>query len=241
MIVDEETLIAYVDGELPVDAERRFEETLSRDAALQHRVDEQRKLRASLRAAFAPMLTEEIPPNILKAINTAPASRQWRRQEAFRWTRIFGRTATQFQIRMAVGTAVAVIMLVAVVWRESGTSDLFANRDGVTIAQGALATALDTRLASDTGPGPQMGLSFRDKTGSVCRTFAVSQNAGIACRTNGTWQIATLIDTGKQAPADFHAAGSEMPAVLRTTISHMIAGDAFDATQERASRARGWK
>lgn len=240
MTIDEETPIAYVDGELPLDAERRFEETLSRDAELQRRVEEQRKLRTSLRAAFAPTLTEDIPPNILNAINTAPVSRQWRRQESFRWTRIFGRTASQFQIRMAVGTAVTVIMLVAVVWRESGGNDLFVNRNGVTIAQGSLASALDTRLASDNGPGAQMGLSFRNKAGAVCRTFAVSQKAGVACHTNDAWQVATLVDIGKHAPVDFHAAGSEMPAALRATISHMIFGDPFDAAQERASLSRGW-
>src|SRR5690348_119546 len=113
-------LIAYVDGELPLEAERKFEARLSADVDLQKRVEEQRKLRTALRASFAPVLTEDIPTNILRVIETAPVSPQWRTSQAFHWMRIFGRTApSQFQVRMAVGTAVAVIALVAVITRET--------------------------------------------------------------------------------------------------------------------------
>jgi hypothetical protein len=240
--IDQETLIAYVDGELPFEAERRFEATLSGDSELQKRVEEQRQLRGALRAGFDPVLTEDIPANILNAIKTAPVSRQWRTREAFRWMRIFGSTPpSQFQIRMAVGTAVAVLALVAVITRETGGETLIGDRSGVPVAQGSLASALQTRLASDSGTGPGVGLSFRSKDGAICRTFTISQKAGIACRSNDAWRIAALVDAGKQSKTDFHAAGSGLPQALRSAVSRMIKGDAFDASQERAARQRGWK
>jgi hypothetical protein len=240
--IDRETLIAYVDGELPIEAERRFETALSSDTDLQKRVEEQRQLSAALRAGFDPVLTEDIPANILSAIETAPVSRPWRTREAFRWMRIFGKTEpSQFQIRMAVGTAVAVLALAAVIARETGGDTLIGNRNGMLVAQGSLASALETRLANDSGGGPGVGLSFRSKEGAICRTFAISERAGIACRSNDAWRIAALVAAGAESKTDFHAAGSTMPQPLRAVVTRMIKGDAFDAAQERAARQRGWK
>jgi anti-sigma factor RsiW len=64
---DDETLGAYVDGELD-DAEREaLERALADDPELARRVEAQRQLRQALDAAFAPTLSEPVPERLLRA------------------------------------------------------------------------------------------------------------------------------------------------------------------------------
>jgi hypothetical protein len=72
---------------------------------------------------------------------------------------------------------------------------------GQLLARGALSRALSTQLASDQSPSAaaQIGVSFRARGGTYCRTFALrdahSQDrtlAGLACHERDTWQIEVL-------------------------------------------------
>jgi len=62
--------------------------------------------------------------------------------------------------------------------------------------------------------------------GAVCRTFAIPEKAGIACRSINAWRIAALVDAASQSRTDFHAAASSMPQSLRKTVLRMIEGEA---------------
>ena len=76
MTFDDETLMAYVDGELDEAARTAIEAAMAADSTLSTRVAEHRALRARLRSAFDPVLEEPVPEALLAAARGASASRR---------------------------------------------------------------------------------------------------------------------------------------------------------------------
>ena len=118
----------------------------------------------------------------------------------------------------------------------------------VADARDDLARELDDQLASNAQPGEsvRIGLSFRNKQGSDCRTFAwvagSVSTSGIACHVAGDWHVAALATEARQAHdrTAYQTAGAAMPDSIRSTVSAMIAGQPFDPAEERAARAARW-
>jgi hypothetical protein len=110
------------------------------------------------------------------------------------------------------------------------------------VAKGDLSAALDNQpsgSASDTDY--RIGLSFRAKNGSYCRTFSAGGNAGFACNENAQWRVRALDAGGPQAAGgDYRMAGSELPPGILAAIDDVMEGEALDQQQERAARDRGW-
>src|SRR3546814_3709534 len=81
----------------------------------------------------------------------------------------------------------ASLVLGLAVGQNMGGSGPVAISGGTIVAQGELAKALDRQLASAQAMGlpTRIGLSFRSKEGSICRTFAGQAMSGIACEEDG--------------------------------------------------------
>ncbi|WP_291194732.1 NepR family anti-sigma factor [Frateuria sp.] len=62
--IDDDTLQAYVDGELDASTAARVDAALAQDDALARRVRQAREVRAQLRAAFDPVLEEPVPDRL---------------------------------------------------------------------------------------------------------------------------------------------------------------------------------
>jgi hypothetical protein len=110
------------------------------------------------------------------------------------------------------------------------------DRDGTLIAAGPLATALANGLKGDDAAPVRITLSFRDKTGRLCRSFDTARLAGIACRDDDGWRLRLALQTG-----DGNRSGSSESPFVGQAIDAMIAGDPLDAGEERAARDRGWR
>jgi hypothetical protein len=254
MLVDDETVMAYVDGELEPAARAHIEQALAVDPALAARVHSQRALRARLVAALAGGLAEPVPGRLLQVARTAPAGVAPPRSLPQRVAR--GTIAQLTRARLAVPwslAAAASVALVVVLLRplsgERAAAPLL--RDGQLLARGTLAGALDATLAANQeGAGPvRIGLSFRDHSGRYCRTFSAQplQTAGLACRRGADWVIERTVPAAAAAAAAaasdgaMRMAGSGWPAQLLTEVDQRIAGDPLDAAGERQARARGWQ
>jgi hypothetical protein len=128
---------------------------------------------------------------------------------------------------------------------SSGGSNLIANESGTLLARGTLADVLSTALASEQGTDAEIsiGVTFKDHNGMVCRSFLGNESltglVGIACY-EGDWRIAALAPAEQATSGSYRTANVAMPAVLRETLAEIIAGDPFDAGQERAAREAGW-
>ena len=113
--------------------------------------------------------------------------------------------------------------------------------DGRLVAAASLDRALDTRLASvPADEGFRIGLTFRDSSGSICRSFRDDSASGLACRDGGDWQVRGLFQAGPAQGTDYRMAAGEDPR-LAALIDEVIAGEPFDATQEKAAQAGGWR
>ena len=233
MELSREILDRFVDGELPPKEMEHVAEALASHPDLNAYVQRQEYLRTQLRARFLE-LDGALPERLIVTAWTAPISWQWRlrallkRGGFVRWL-------------VPTGAALLLGLVIGVGVRPQG--NLGADASGQVIAQGALRRTLDTQLAAaGPGPGPaQIGVSFRNKVGEDCRTFASSESAGLACHRAGVWVVETLVgQTPEDAGATYHMAGSEIPDAVRRAVIASMDGEPFDAAAEARARDKGW-
>lgn len=228
--MDHETLNAFVDGELPPQEMTRIAALLETEPEMKAYVLKQEKLRAALR--FEEVMRAPPPARLLEAVEKAPVSWRWRLQG------ILGR---HFVLRSVVPAGAALCAGLIIGITTGPGSDLTLSH-GRMLARGDLAQALDTKLASSGygGEGPRIGISFRDRAGKDCRTFASGSQAGLACRQEGDWVVTTLVAQTPEAGGAYRMAGSEMPDAVRQAVEASIQGAPFDAIAEAQARANGW-
>jgi hypothetical protein len=244
---DDETLMAYADGEL--DAERRAEiaAALEKDPALAARVHEHRALRAEVAGAFATVLSQPVPEPLRTAAAAPSTSADRARGNVVRFPTRAGRApATPWRAREWLAMAASLLLGIAISWRAFSPADTYpiTARNGALVAHGALASALDAQLASAQvhAAAVTIGLTFKARDGSYCRSFALRDGgvAGLACRAGGEWRIPVTASADAAGGDMRQAAGSIPPAVLQA-IEARIAGDALNASDETRARDAGWK
>ena len=76
MTFDDETLGAYVDGELDAAASAVIEATARTDQVLAARIADARKLRSTMSGAFASVVAEAPPERLIRAVASSPESAQ---------------------------------------------------------------------------------------------------------------------------------------------------------------------
>jgi hypothetical protein len=236
MTLSKEILMQFVDGELAPQEASRIEAEIANDAQARAFVETQTALRQQFQAAFSPVMEERIPDRLTAAVANTPVSWRWRmgqkfsRRNAWIWT------------GLPAAGALAMGLVIGIAVNPSNMGPV-GTKNGTLVAQGALADALNTRLASDTtqANGPHIGISFRAKDGRDCRTFATNGIAGIACRGDANWNVAALASAPVETSGTYHMAGSGLPDVIRNAAANMIEGAPFDAAAERQARDRGWK
>jgi anti-sigma-K factor RskA len=220
----DEQVMAYVDGEMEASAAAAFEADMANDVDLAAEVQQQRRLRARLAAAYAPVLDEPVPMRLAAAASAAND----------RGRPAFGRPQwAAMAACLAVGVLAGRLAM-----PERGP---LVSQDGVLVAHGELAQALSDRLAAEPG-AIRVGLSFRNAGGAYCRTFqsAPDRLAGLACRQDGRWVAQTTTAWTAAAGPDYRTAGSETPPAVLAAVDEMIAGEPLDAEGERAARAKDW-
>ncbi|MGZ5199431.1 MAG: anti-sigma factor family protein [Telluria sp.] len=244
MSFSDEILMAYADGELETALRTQVEEAMRVDPAVAAAVERHRALRAGVFAAFAGVLDEPVPERLqprsagaghvrvdaLQAAGARPLAARWS------WPQ-WGAMAASLVVGILAGS---------VGWHGTRTGDTaapLARVDGTLVAQGALAQALSQQLASDQTQGAdlKLGVSFKSKDGSYCRSFMLGSAGGLACRSGGAWRVPVLAEGETQHGGAYRQAGSAMPPAVLDAIDQRIAGGALDAQGERAARGRHWE
>jgi hypothetical protein len=243
MTFSDETVNAYVDGELDAATRAALEAAMATDPQLAARIARQRALRAQLRAAFAPVLTEPVPERLLASVRGAPAPAgnvvafQARPRPRWSWPQ-WGAMAAS----LVVGVLLGPVLL-----RPSAPQAPLATSGGRVLASGALAGALSQQLASSQPPGAPVaiGVSFRARSGVYCRSFLLREAqplAGLACRAGPAWQVVALAQSEPPGSGSgYRQAGSTLPAAVSRTLDELILGEPLDAAGESTARAAGWK
>jgi len=251
MTVTPEQLAAYVDGECDAAEARRIALAAEHDPDLAQRIAGERALRERLQAHFAPIVAEPVPEEWVAMIrggaHEAPAAAaggtvidmaeaRARREKASR------QQGKGWRSQAWIGSAIAASLVLGLFLglQLRGGSPIAAH-DGVLTAQGELARALDTQLASAQDQAPiRMLATFRAGDGAICRAFAGPDASGVACRSQGDWQLRHVLPGVPQATTQYRQAGSSV-GELSALAQGMAAGEAFDAAQEQAARKNGWR
>ena len=244
MTPSEDTLMAYVDGELDAQTRAQVEAAMLVNPEVAERVARHEALRSRVRGAFQETLAEPVPERLLSAARAAPPSVRsnnvvpLRRKHPRQWSwPQWGSIAASLIVGIAVG---------ALVMRNAGV-DPITSRDGRLYANAELARALTSQLAS-TQPATapvQIGVSFRARAGGYCRTFALQRPdtlAGLACRDGKKWRVEVLArnETGTDAAGHYRQAASAIPKPVVQSIEDRIAGEPLDAHAEAAAQQGNW-
>lgn len=234
-MIDDKTLLSYADGELDPSRAAAVERMLATDPGLAAKLEQHRRLAARLRAAYDPVLAEPIPERLARtargggtviSLAEARAARAAKPGPMRDW-RAGGMLAAGLVAALALGEALG-----------TARTGPVAEQAGQLVASGELGHALDTQL-SGGGKAIRVQLTFRDRAGAICRSFNGALAGGVACRENGRWALRALFP-GEGGPAGkYRMAASGDPRVLQV-VGDTISGEPFDATQERAAKARRW-
>ena len=242
MNLSEEVLMAYADGELDARARSEVEVAMAADPEIARRVAEHKALRSRLRASFDKVLDEPVPERLLRA------ARGGARDNVIplRGRRVARPASVPFW-----GAIAASFVVGALVW-HFGTKlyvpGPIAERNGELLASGALESALSNQLVKDQDAQStvHIGVSFRSKQGSYCRTFQLDGSndvAGLACRQQDTWKLQVLAQ-GSSASAGtqgYRPAGSSLPPAVAQAADQAIDGEPLDAEAEARAKANHWR
>lgn len=175
MVLDDATLIAYLDGQLS-DAEcHRLEERLAHDSVAAGRLDQLARSADLARRAFEPVMQEPVPPDLIAAVwqaplpaSGAPSPRRRAANSGF-WPR-FGERLERMRWGwggMAGAVAIAAVVAVLVlpyVPEPNASADGWALRTGDVVRGDALAVALDTAPSGRS-------ITIGEGTAAVVATF----------------------------------------------------------------------
>jgi hypothetical protein len=238
LMVEDEKFFAWVDGELPAEEAARVESEVAADPELSRKAEEHRALAASLRGAFGTLATSPVPERIAAAalppeskIVDLAAAREERavRRSLPLWGQLAAMAAT-----LAVGVFTGNQL-------SGGPASPVQTEDGRLVAGGDLENALYAQLASAPADhGPRIGMTYRDKTGAICRTFQDDGSSGLACRQGGDWQIRGLFQGAEGQSSDYRMAAGPDPRLM-DIVDESIAGEPFNQAQEKASLEQGWR
>lgn len=235
MAIDDEMLMAFLDGELDGIGRARVERALAEDPALAARLSVQQRLRDTLAAHYDPAAGEEMPERLRAMIETdvvdLPTARAGRARPP--WQGFAALAAT-----LVIGLAIGRTML------APGTppSGPIAVERGTMVARGELAEALDGQLASAQAANAptRIGVSFAGNDGRLCRTFDSRAAAGVACRGENGWQVMMTAQGSGGQSGDYRQAGSEN-LLVQQAAQEMMAGEPLDDAGERRARDSGWR
>ena len=231
---EDEEFFAWLDRELDGEAAERVAARVAGSAELTRRAEQHRKLVAGLRQAFQPVIDASSEPPWVATEVIDFGARATERRSRWHWL------AAPRLAAMAASLAIGVVAG-GVIFGSGGYESPVAVAGGQLVAAGALDQALDTQLASTpAAEGPRIVLTFRDGSGRICRSFREAAATGLACREGGQWRINGLFPTGEGQEGSYRMAAGEDPR-LAALIDDTISGEPFDATQERAARASGWR
>jgi hypothetical protein len=240
-MVEDEKFFAWLDGELPPEEAARVEAEVAADPHLSRLADQHRAMTSGLRRTFAEVEAKPLPDRLRSAIGRdekvvsladARAVQAARRAPPV-WAQMAALAAT-LAVGVFAGNAMSGMF-------TTGPSNPIEAEAGRLVASADLENALYARLASaPADSGPRIGLTFRDKSGAICRTFEDQSASGMACREGGDWRIRSLFQAPEGQATDYRMASGQNPQLMEA-VDAAIDGEPFDAAQEKAAAERGWK
>jgi hypothetical protein len=247
-MIDDATLMAYVDGELDARRLREVEQALARSPELSARLAAHQAVRKRVVGGWSSNLVAA-PGRRMTVVDGARSSERpgvvdlaaVRRQRA------------QAEARPAPGSAgllaaacLAAGLVLGFGGAILGPAPAVVTRGGALMAEDGLARALDNQLVADQSrtQAVRIGFTIRAGDGRYCRTFLDrrSRLAGLACRAGSRWTVPLAASArGRARVGAYQVAEDEFPAPVIAQAQAMASGPALDPPAEAAARELGWR
>lgn len=233
----DDAFFAWLDGELSGAEAAEMEARVAADPELARLAEQHRALQAKLKSAFNPVAEAPVPKHLIHAIGGPAQVIDFAAAKKAREPKLIWRPAGQW----AAMAATLVLGVFIGTMAPSHQNAPVTVEGGALYASAGLDQALNGELASAPNAGPvRIGLTFRDQSGAICRTFTQAKDAGLACRSGDRWQLRGLFPA-PEGQSDTYRMAAGMDPNLATLVSSSIVGEPLDAAQERAAMQKDWK
>lgn len=231
---DDETLMAFADGELDTEASARIEAAMRTDNALAERVAIFTESRARAAAALKPLIEEPVPDALMQSIRSMVDDAHERRSSASASggnssnvvpLPLPGRAAPR---RWAMPLAASLAIAVAAAggyFAGRGGAPSSSNATMAWLGDAAVGKALDATPSGEdvqTGSGTmRLVSSFRDQAGTFCRELELTDAAtivSIVCRADGRWNLRLTVTAPASGSAYVPAGAAETVDAYLSTI-----------------------
>ncbi len=260
MTFNDNTLIAYLDGQLPQTDYEPLEQALNDDAALRTRLQALAESSELARRAFDPVLLEPVPPVLIAAIWRAPDPRARAappRAGSPQPTSLLAWLGLASGPRAWPALASVVVLGLGVVigWQllTPASGSHWTLREGAPVNNEALAMALEVspsgRVLRTAGGAVEILASFEQVGGGHCREFNRSSpggtrdELGIACRSaQGNWQLEFLIaeERTEAGQGSFQTASDRQHEQADAFLLDRVQGPPLGEAEEKSLIERGW-
>jgi hypothetical protein len=258
MRFDDNTLIAYLDGQLPDADYGPLELALEHDEPLRTRLQALADSSQLARRAFDPVLLEPVPPSLIAAIWRAPDPRARSKAPSparpigvLAWLGLSGTRAWP-----ALASVAVLGLGVVLGWQllSPAADSRWALREGAPVTDEALALALEVspsgRVLRTAGGAVEIMATFRQEGGGHCREFnrnnrgGTLDELGIACRnTQGGWELELLVAEDRLAEAGqdrYRTASDRQHEQADAFLLDRMQGPPLGEEEERSLIDRGW-
>ncbi|ANH03400.1 anti-sigma factor [Shinella sp. HZN7] len=235
---DDETLMAFADGELDEARSLALEEALATDEALAERLTVFLDSRRLVGEALKPLIDEPVPEALLASVRKMAEEAQSPRDNIVVSFRPKPQQMAQPTTRPWLMPVAA--SLVALVTGVIGFT-LGSMGPSATDSAAEIAAALDREVSGRdirlSGAVLHVVATFRDERGELCREYELKQEASstltVACRQDGAWATRLALTT-PQAEGYVPASTQE---TIDTYLTSIQAGAPLSAEEERKALA----
>jgi len=233
----DEKFFAWLDGELSGAEAAEMEAKIASDPDLARLAKQHRALGGKLKSVFDQVAEAPVSQKLIDAVRPPAQVIDFQAAKSAREPRRSWPAAAQW----AAMAATLVLGFFAGTFTPRYDNAPVKVQDGAIYASASLNQALSSELASAPASGPvRIGLTYRDQTGAICRTFTEAKSSGLACRNGAGWQLRGLFPA-PEGQGDAYRMAAGMDSNLAALVDSSIAGDPFDPAQEKAARRQGWK
>ncbi len=264
MTIDDETLTAYIDGELPAERMAEITAHLEKSPELAQRAERMRLADKLFTQASHAIDSKPMPTEILAMLEAFPdnADKSVRDQKITRLPFKGQQAVSRAPVwQMALAASVALFIglgagrgLMTPSTSETASQVILAQQTAGVIGPGnVLFDILENQPSTlpvaingtkDTTVMPVMTFRSGD---TYCREFNVAtteaSTRNIACRTENTWIVRLSVGGGGQITSDntqYQTASQADNPVITAMILDLIEGDALDANQEAEIIKHNW-
>jgi hypothetical protein len=249
--IDDETLMAFADGELDAATSNEVLEAVAQDESLATRLAVMADTRKLAKAAFAPMLTEPVPDQLRAKVENMLAAKRAETGDAQHTNIVKLRPspANDNPVRrwrdMAVAACLAFVVGGGIGWQAAGLATDGSSAGPSAFASLARADVSDALSSVTSGQDIQLAdggrfkaiATFKSADDELCREFELDGAdkqavVSVACRRAETWDVRFAVASAQTEEGYAPASSLE---TLQAYLTQIEAGAPMPENEERVA------